>query len=247
MVHLAREHKVIRGYRLRVDTTVVETNIHYPTDSGLLADGARVLTRTMKRVQKTVGGLKTKLRDRLRTIRKKALAITLSAKQKDDKAEQRRQQSYREMISVTRNIVNQAKRVIGEVSQRRKSKVKALRQQLQTMVGRVEQVVRQTKARVFEPHTEIIRKGKVNRPTEFGNLLKIQEAEQQIITHYAVFAERPNDSALLIPAVESPSAATRQDAQDGGCRCGILFRSQRESTAGDGCQVCISAEPKHTQ
>jgi transposase, IS5 family len=217
IVNLAREHKVIRGRRLRVDTTVVETNVHYPTDSGLLADGARVLTRTMKRVQKTVGGLKTKLRDRLRTIRKKALAITLSAKQKDDKAEQRRQQSYRELISVTRNIINQAKRVIGEVSQRRRPKVKALRQQLQTMVGRVEQVVRQTKARVFgrnthvaeklvsvfEPHTEIIRKGKANRPTEFGNLVKIQEAEHQIITHYEVFAERPSDSALLIPAVEA--------------------------------------------
>ena len=56
---------------------------------------------------------------------------------------------------------------------------------------------------VFEPHTEIIRKGKANRPTEFGNLVKIQEAEHQIITHYEVFAERPSDSALLIPAVEA--------------------------------------------
>jgi IS5 family transposase len=171
----------------------------------------------MKRVQERVGGLKTKLRDRLRTIRKQALAITLSAKQKDDRAEERRQKTYREMISVTRNIVNQAKRVIEEVSKRREPKVKALRQQLQTMVGRVEQVVRQTKARVFgrnthateklvsvfEPHTEIIRKGKANRPTEFGNLAKIQEAEHQIITHYEVFAERPSDSALLIQAVEA--------------------------------------------
>jgi len=216
MVDLAREHKVIQGRRLRVDTTVVESNIHYPTDSSLLADGARVLTRTMKRVQEAVGGLQTKLRDRMRTIRKKALAITLSAKQKDDRAEERRQQTYREMISLTRNIVNQAKRVIAEVSKRRRPPVKALRQQLQTMVGRVKQVVRQTKARVFgrnthvseklvsvfEPHTEIIRKGKANRPTEFGNLVKIQEAEHQIITHYEVYAERPSDSALLIPAVE---------------------------------------------
>jgi transposase, IS5 family len=217
MVDLAREHKVVQGRRLRVDTTVVESNIHYPTDSSLLADGARVLTRTMKRVQEAVGGLKTKLRDRMRTIRKKALAITLSAKQKDDRAEERRQQTYREMISVTRSIVNQAKRVIAEVSKRRRPKVKALQQQLQTMVGRVKQVVRQTKARVFgrnthlseklvsvfEPHTEIIRKGKANRPTEFGNLVKIQEAEHQIITHYEVYAERPSDSALLIPAVEA--------------------------------------------
>jgi IS5 family transposase len=217
IVNLACEHKVIRGGRLRVDTTVVETNVHYPTDSSLLADGARVLTRTMKRVRETVGGLKTKLRNRLRTIGKKALRITLSAKQKDERAEERRQQTYREMISVTRNIVNQAKRVLEEVKKCRRSKIKGLRQQLQTMVGRTEQVIRQTKARVFggnthateklvsvfEPHTEIIRKGKANRPTEFGNLVKIQEAEQQIITHYEVFAERPSDSALLVPAVEA--------------------------------------------
>jgi transposase, IS5 family len=217
IVNLAREHKVIRGRCMRVDTTVVESNIHYPTDSSLLADGARVLTRTMKRVGETVGGLKAKLRDRMRTMRKKALAITLSAKQKDERAEERRRQTYREMISVTRNIVNQAKRVIQEVTKRRRFQIKALRQQLATMVERVEQVVRQTKARVFgrnthakeklvsvfEPHTEIIRKGKANRPTEFGNLLKIQEAEQQIITHYEVFAERPSDSGLLIKAVEA--------------------------------------------
>src|SRR3954467_52484 len=57
MVNLARERKVIQGRRLRVDTTVVESNIHYPTDSSLLADGARVLTRTMKRVGKAVGGI----------------------------------------------------------------------------------------------------------------------------------------------------------------------------------------------
>jgi transposase, IS5 family len=80
----------------------------------------------------------------------------------------------------------------------------------------VRQVVRQTKARVFqgitqyphkivslfEPHTEIIRKGKASKPNEFGKLIQVQEAENQIITHYEVFAERPDDSQLLIGAVE---------------------------------------------
>jgi IS5 family transposase len=215
VVSLAREHKLIQGRRLRVDTTVVECNIHYPTDSSLLADGARVLTRTMQRVGEAIGGLKTKLRNRMRTIRKKALAIALSAKQKDERAEQRRHDRYRELVAATRNVVNQAKRVSEEVSRCRRLKVKALQQQLQTMVSRVEQVIRQTKARVFggnshaseklvsvfEPHAEIIRKGKASRPTEFGNLLKIQEAEQQIITHYEVFVERPHDADLLLPAL----------------------------------------------
>jgi transposase, IS5 family len=55
---------------------------------------------------------------------------------------------------------------------------------------------------LFEPHTEIIRKGKASKPNEFGNMVKVQEAENQIITHYEVFTERPEDSRLLVPAVE---------------------------------------------
>src|SRR2546425_8455323 len=50
IVGIAQKKKVVSGRKMRVDTTVTETNIHYPTDSSLLADGARVLTRTMKRI-----------------------------------------------------------------------------------------------------------------------------------------------------------------------------------------------------
>ena len=56
---------------------------------------------------------------------------------------------------------------------------------------------------LFEPHTEIIRKGKAGKPNEFGKLVELQEAENQIITHYEVFEERPSDRHLLIPAVEA--------------------------------------------
>ena len=55
---------------------------------------------------------------------------------------------------------------------------------------------------LFQPQTEIIRKGKANKSNEFGKLVQVQEAENQIITHFEVFAERPDDSELLIPAVE---------------------------------------------
>ena len=66
LVAMAQERNVIRGRKMRVDTTVVESNIHYPTDSGLLNDGARVLTRTMKKIEQKTGGLKKKIRDRKR-------------------------------------------------------------------------------------------------------------------------------------------------------------------------------------
>jgi hypothetical protein len=66
VVAIAQEKKIIQGRKLRVDTTVVETNIHYPTDSTLLGDGARVLTRVMKKVTAVAGQVGLQLRDRMR-------------------------------------------------------------------------------------------------------------------------------------------------------------------------------------
>jgi len=80
------------------------------------------------------------------------------------------------------------------------------------MIPRVEQVIRQTRQRilegnthaqsklvsVFEPTTEVIRKSKAGKPNEFGKLAKIQEAENQIVTHYEVYDHRPSDSHLSV-------------------------------------------------
>ena len=215
VVELAQERGVTRGRKLRVDTTVVETNIHYPTDSSLLGDGTRVLTRTMKKIESKSGGLKGKVRDRMRSIRKRVLAIALSTRLLGPAGEERRKRQYRELLSLTRKVMNQAQRVLAEVKQARRTPVKGLAQSLETMVGRVRQVVKQTRIRifagdtkspgkiasVFEPHTEIIRKGKASQPNEFGKLVKIQEAENQIVTHFEVYAERPADSTLLLSSV----------------------------------------------
>ena len=199
LMELARERGVVQGRKMRVDTTVVETNIHYPTDSSLLGDGARVLTRTMKKVEKAAGGRKKRIRDRMRSVNKKVIAIALAGRLKGPEGEERRVERYRELVSLTRKIVNQAEGVLEEMQhlpRRRQAQLKRLRELLETMAGRVRQVVRQTKARVFqgmtkyphkivslfEPHTEIIRKGKASKPNEFGKLVQVQEAENQIIT-----------------------------------------------------------------
>src|SRR5437773_10034493 len=83
LVEIAQAQGVIKGRKLRVDTTVVETNIHYPTDSSLLGDGARVLTRTMKKIESKSGGLKGKVRDRMRSLGKRVLAIALSTRSEE--------------------------------------------------------------------------------------------------------------------------------------------------------------------
>jgi transposase, IS5 family len=248
MVELAREYKVVHGRRMRVDTTVVETNIHYPTDSSLLGDGARVLTRLVKRIGAAVGGLKTKVRNRMRSVRRKVVAIAIASRQKGVAGEEKRKRIYGGLLSLVRKVRNQAQRVQAEVagmSQRKRRHVKRLTQELGTLIERVTQVGRQTKARIFkgdtkfpdkivslfEPHTEIIRKGKASKPTEFGKLVKIQEAENQVITHYEVFPERPSDSDLLVEAVSK--------------RRGLLLAGQREGAGGAGRQAHLHSQSEY--
>jgi IS5 family transposase len=82
LVVMAQEKGAMRGRKMRVDTTVVETNIHYPTDSSLLGDGARVLTRSMTKIEKQAGQLKRQVRDRTRSVNKRVRAIAMASRQK---------------------------------------------------------------------------------------------------------------------------------------------------------------------
>ena len=86
VVAIAREKQIATGRKLRVDTTVVETNIHYPTDSSLLGDGVRVLTRVMKRVSAVAGAAGTKLRNRSRAVKLGVLAIARASRNKPKRA-----------------------------------------------------------------------------------------------------------------------------------------------------------------
>lgn len=224
VVALGRKRRVVRGSKLRVDTTVAESDIHYPTDSGLLGDAVRVLTRTMKQIEREVGDVGTRLRDRTRSVKHRLIEIGRSAMRKSEGAVAQRIESYRKLMATTRKVMGQAQRFCEEVATgvKRASTplgqvlIEAWGKYLDEMNGLAARVLKQTQARVlegnqhytdklysvFEVHTEAIRKGKLSKPTEFGKLVKIQEAEHQIITDYEVFAQRPSDQELLIPAIE---------------------------------------------
>ena len=217
LVEMARERGVIQGRKMRVDTTVVETNIHYPTDSKLLGDGARVLTRTMKRIEKSGAKLKRGVRNRMRSVNKRVVAIATAGRHQGEQGELKRKNEYKKLLRLTRQILHDTSRVMEETERARKPGLRRLREQLETMADRVKQVVKQTRARVFqgitqlrgkiasvfEPHTEIIRKGKASKPTEFGKLVQITEAENQMVTRVDVFEERPSDRQLLTEAVKA--------------------------------------------
>jgi IS5 family transposase len=228
MVALAQSHGLTEGRRMRVDTTVVETNIHYPTDSSLLGDGVRVLIRNMKKITKIVGEAGAKLRDRSRSVKLRMLDIARAARSKAKQGQEKLKRAYQQLLNSTSRVVGQAKRFSKEIAEgvKRSTDVvkqlglEGLRQEIDAMVPRVKQVMKQTRARIlrgdtrsdgklvslFEPATEIIRKGKAGKPTEFGKMVKLQEAENQIVIDYEVYAQRPNDADLLIAAVETHQA-----------------------------------------
>jgi len=228
IVELARAAEVVSGRRMRIDTTVVETNIHYPTDSSLMGDGVRVLTRTMKKITTLAGAVGATLRDRSRSVKHRLLEIGRAIRGKAAPNRERLARAYGRLLDATGRVVGQAKRFSREIEAgiKRGTEVTEqaildrLRQALDDTIPLVRQVMRQTKARIFggdkhaenklvslfEPSTEVIRKGKAGKPTEFGKLVKFQEAENQIIIDYEVYARRPNDVDLLIPAIEAHRA-----------------------------------------
>src|SRR5215472_16492473 len=112
IVVLAQERGLVHGRKIRVDTTVVETNVHYPTDSGLLNDGARVLTRTMKAIERKAGGLPRKVRNRMRSVRKRVIAIVYAGRYQGPEGEQKRKKEYEQLLRITRHILADAQRVM---------------------------------------------------------------------------------------------------------------------------------------
>ena len=228
IVQIALAQKVVQGRKMRIDTTVVESNIHYPTDSSLLGDGVRVLTRSMRKITELAGVAGTKLRDRSRSVKWRVLEIGRAARGKAAASRDKLKSAYSSLLQATSRVVGQAKRFCQEIDDGVKRCAKAAQQaamdghrrMLEMMVPRVQRVLRQTKARIykgdtrsagkivsiFEPSAEIIRKGKAAKPTEFGKLVKLQEAENQIIVDYEVYTQRPHDADLLIPAIDMHAA-----------------------------------------
>ena len=223
IVDVAKRDKVCSGRKMRVDTTVTETNIHYPTDSGLLSDTTRVLTRTMKRIQKLTNKAGSTLRDRSRSVKLRVFQIARSARMAVEERKTNQKAAYQKLMTIVGRILSQAETFVREVSTGikkattpvRQMVLNALMEQLKDTSQLTRRVLNQTKARIlkgdthykdkifsiFEEHTEAIRKGKLSKPTEFGKMIKIQEAENQIITDYEIYQKRPYDVDLLQPAV----------------------------------------------
>jgi IS5 family transposase len=150
IVEIAQCQGVVEGRRMRVDTTVVETNVHYPTDSSLLGDGVRVLIRTMKKITKIAGAAGTKLRDRSRSVKLRALDIARAARSRAKQSSLKLKRAYGQLLNLTSRVVGQAKQFSAQIAAGVKRannaigqlKLDRLRNQIEEMVPRVKQVMK---------------------------------------------------------------------------------------------------------
>ena len=218
---IATEVKVTRGRKLRTDGTVVESNIHYPTDSSLLADGVRVLSRTIKRAKEILSEradmtAKT-FRDRTRSARNQARRIADEVRKRGSEATTDLKELYRRLVSTTKTNVQQAQQVLGALKEQTSQQAKRLADTLEQFIPRVEQVIEQTVRRVleeqivpaqekivslFEPHTDIICRKKAHKPTEFGHKVWLDEVDGGIVTNYRVLDGNPPDRNQWQPSLE---------------------------------------------
>src|ERR671911_610119 len=145
VVDVAKRAGVTHGRRFRIDTTVVETNVHYPTDSSLLQDGVRVLTRTMHRASAALGDGRGRVRDRRRSVGRRVLIIGRQARSPETREALVR--SYRRLMATTRVVARDAVTVVRRISQRLLTAPRSVAatliqarhriQQVQPLVGRI--------------------------------------------------------------------------------------------------------------
>lgn len=224
VVAKAREAKIAPGKQLRTDTTVVETNVHYPTDSSLLGDGIRVLTRNLTRIATECDAGALKVVNHARSVKYRLLEINRAAKCLNEAGKERLKSGYEKLLELGRQVAGQAARVCdrlaGRVRERLRVigeplKVEAAQATLEKFVPLVRRVIAQAKERVFEgnthvadkllslfeTHTAAIKKGKAHKPTEFGRLVRIDEVEAGVVSHYEVNAGNPADVESWEPAI----------------------------------------------
>lgn len=210
------------GKRLRVDTSVVETDIHWPTDSALLWDAVRVTTRLVRRLLEKLpdGDGDLRFNNRTRSARRRMQEIQRMP------AAQRRSRlvsKYRALLRITEQVVSQARGVLsGAAAIPAADPIdaairQALVQEIEHYCGLAERVVAQTRRRVldgeqvsatdkiysiFEPHTDLIKRGKAQRPVEFGRKVFLAESRIGLITQYRVIEGNPNDHVHVASSLQ---------------------------------------------
>ena len=209
------------GAKLRVDTTVVQTDIHHPTDNTLLWDVVRVVTRLVGRLAEALGRRRIKgFRDRTRSARRRMLEIQrMTTRQRQE----RQTGTYRELIGIAEEVLQSARMVLRNTRKTHGRDMIAdmviaeTRKEIEHFCSLGARVIDQSRRRVlngeqvptaeklysiFEPHTDLIKRGKVQTPIEFGHKVFLAESARGLITQYEVLDGNPVDEQHVVASLE---------------------------------------------
>jgi IS5 family transposase len=219
-VELAQTLKVTRGRKLRTDATVVETNIHHPTDDALISDGVRVISRLVGRAKDLIpksvcqAARGEPFRNRTTSAKRLAHKISKMALRRTQEAKATYRAAYERLIEVARSSIKQAGRVQGMLQEAPGSR--RLLEELSHFAGILEEVISQSRRRVlegeevpatqklvsvFEEHTAIIRRGKARKKTEFGRKVWLSEVDGGIVSGFRILEGNAGDEAQLRPTL----------------------------------------------
>jgi len=212
------------GAKVRGDCTVVATNIHEPTDSSLLWDSVRVLTRQLKKAEKLVS---IQYSNHSKRAKRRAWAI------RNAKRKTQRVPLYRELVGVTKKTIGYARRSAAALRLRKHAMAAPLADAMQSTIELALQVVDQTERRVFagesvpanskivsifESHTDVIRKG--GRETYYGHKICLSAGPSNLITDCMILDGNPRDSDLAVDMMKRHERLfghpAEQAAFDGG-------------------------------
>ncbi len=246
------------GKRLRVDTTVVQTDIHHPTDNTLLWDVVRVVTRLVGRLAAAIERRIKGFRNRTRAARRRMQALQ---RMTTTQRHERQTGKYRELISIAEEVVGRARAALRHTRKVRGKDllsdlaIEALRKEIERYCGLGERVIDQARRRViegeqvpnaekiysiFEPHTDLIKRGKVRTPVEFGHKVFLAESAQGLITQYEVLKGNPSDEDHVAPSLRRHKDAFGSAPELYGSDRGFFSYRNLTSCERDGVRlVCI--------
>jgi transposase, IS5 family len=208
------------GKQLRVDTTVVETNIHFPTDATLLWDTVRTVTRLIEDLHEMLPRGVQGFTNRTRSARRRMQALErMTAQERHTQQEPK----YRELLGITGQVLENARQVVKKATRvkgidvMQQAIVDQLRKEITAYCELGDKVIDQTRRRViegeqvpaeekvysiFESHTDLIKRGKQRKPLEFGHKVFLAESAQGLITDYQVLDGNPADTTQVRPSLE---------------------------------------------
>jgi IS5 family transposase len=219
------------GRKLRADTTVVETDIHHPTDNTLLWDSVRVVTRLVERLRERLPAGICGFTNRTRSARRRMQQIQrMTSKQRGHS----QVGQYRQLIGITEQVVAEARGVLQKTKNVRggdwltKITIQSLRREIEHYGGLAERVIDQSRRRVlegqqvanaqkvfsiFEPHTDLIKRGKILKDMEFGHKVFLAESAHGLITQYRVLDGNPSDQDQVEAALDRHQKTFRRSAE----------------------------------